>query len=182
MSLRPPCFSISSRRGPFFRTGEDQLVVPPDQLVGPALELPAATIQRNSTPTKQGIVQLGLLRLLGARLVDLFDGLKGENDVADLAGLAAPDQLHLALVAEEEKAVLLRQRLVRLEEADDFLLLLLTQPQHLSIPLLQTRHIGAETVPGDHDHQRNFCQWHGLVGDRLGHQNHLLPGDRRLLC
>ena len=59
--------------------------------------------------------------LLGSS--DVFKSLKGQDGGADLAGLAVPDQLDLALVLEEEEAVLLRQRLPGLEERDQVALL-----------------------------------------------------------
>ena len=63
-----------------------------------------------------------LLYRFRTRLVHLLDDLEGQNDVADFAGLAVPDQFDLALVIEEQKAVLVGQRLVGFEEADDVLL------------------------------------------------------------
>ena len=49
--------------------------------------------------------------LLRPRLVHLLDHLKRQDDIADLAGLAVPDQFHLALVLEQQKAILIRQGL-----------------------------------------------------------------------
>jgi hypothetical protein len=51
-----------------------------------------------------------IFRLFGARRVHLFDGLKGQNDVADLAGLAVPYKLDLALVLEKQETVARRLR------------------------------------------------------------------------
>ena len=62
-------------------------------------------------------LQRRVCRLLGARLVHLLDHLKGQDDVADFAGLAVPDQLDLALVLEQQKAVLVRQRLVGFDDS-----------------------------------------------------------------
>ena len=56
-------------------------------------------------------------------LVDVFEGLEGQDGGADFAGLAVPDQFDLALVLEEEEAVLLRQRLALLDELDEVALL-----------------------------------------------------------
>ena len=93
---------------------QDQLVVTPDQLVRPALELAAAAVEVEEA-------KLQLRVLLGPRLVDLLDYLKGQDDIADLVGLAVPDQLDLALALEEQEAVLVRQFPVRFEVADDLL-------------------------------------------------------------
>ncbi len=72
----------------------------------------------------------------GAWFVHLLDHLKRQNDIADLAGLAVPDQFHLALVLEEHKAKFIRQRLVRLQKTDDLLLFLFSQSWHGNIFLL----------------------------------------------
>jgi hypothetical protein len=69
-------------------------------------------------------------RFFRPRLVDLFDDLKREDDIRDLARFAVPDEFDLPLVLEQQKAVLLRQRLIRLDEADDLLLLRLRQTWH----------------------------------------------------
>jgi len=103
--------------------GKDELVVAPDQFVCPALELSAAKIEKVS-------LQSTIFRLLRARLVHLLDDLKGQDDIADLARLAVPDQFHLPLVLKQQKAVLLRQRPVRLDKADNLLLFLLSQSWH----------------------------------------------------
>ena len=77
-------------------------------------------------------------RLLSTRLVHLLDHLEGQDDVADLRSLAVPNQFHLALVLEQQEAILLGQRLVGLDEADDLLLFLFGQTRH-SDPLLLAR-------------------------------------------
>ncbi len=46
--------------------------------------------------------------LLRARLVHLLNHLKRQDDIADLARLAVPHQLHLPLVLKQQKAILLR--------------------------------------------------------------------------
>lgn len=69
-------------------------------------------------------------QFLYSRLVQLPDDLEGQHDVADLPGFAVPDQLHLALFLEQQKAVLLRQRFIRFQVADNFLLLLFGQSWH----------------------------------------------------
>ncbi len=94
---------------------EDELIVAPDELVRPTRLLPAPEIE-------QLTLQQCVLRLLLPRLVDLLDHLKGKHDVAHLVRLAVPDQLHLALVVEEEKTIFVRQRLSRLHEFYDFAL------------------------------------------------------------
>jgi len=71
----------------------------------------------------------------GAGFVHLLDHLERQYDVADLAALPVPDQLHLALVLEQQKAVLFRQGFVRLQKADDLLLFLFRQSWHKN-PLL----------------------------------------------
>ena len=62
------------------------------------------------------------LRFL-ARLVDVLQRLEGQNSSADLAGLAIPHQLHLALIGKEQETVFLRQRLALLDELDEIALL-----------------------------------------------------------
>jgi replicative DNA helicase len=62
--------------------------------------------------------------LLRTRLVHLLDHLEGQNDIANLAGLAVPDQFHFALVLKQQKAVLVRQGLVGFDVTDNFLLFL----------------------------------------------------------
>jgi hypothetical protein len=96
---------------------------PPDELVGPALHLPPAGIEETKLEAR-------VFGLLGARFVHLLDHLEGQDDVADLVGLAVPDQFDLAFVLEEQETVLVGQRLVRFEEADDLLLFLLRQSRH----------------------------------------------------
>jgi len=59
-------------QGAVLQGGEDQLVVPPDELVCPALELAAATVQREHIH-----LQRRLCGLLGARFVHLLDDLEG---------------------------------------------------------------------------------------------------------
>jgi hypothetical protein len=93
--------------------GEDELVIAPDELVGPALGLAAGVVE------KRGLVRGCFL----ARFVDVFERLEGQDGGADLAGLAVPDQLHLALVREEHEAVFFRQRLALLDELDEIALL-----------------------------------------------------------
>ena len=93
--------------------GEDELVVAPDEFVGPALGLAAGGVEEG------GLVRGGFL----ARLIDVLQRLEGQDGGADLAGLAVPDQLHLALVREEHEAVFLRQRLALLDELDEIALL-----------------------------------------------------------
>jgi hypothetical protein len=54
-----------------------------------------------------------------------------EDDVGNFARLAVPDELDLAFAAEEQEAVLLGERLVGLQEADDVLLFLVGETRHL---------------------------------------------------
>jgi hypothetical protein len=49
----------------------------------------------------------------------VLERLERQDGGADLAGLAIPDQLDLALVREEEEAVFLGQRLALLDELDE---------------------------------------------------------------
>ncbi|MGH8863887.1 MAG: hypothetical protein ACREVZ_04495 [Burkholderiales bacterium] len=81
---------------------QDQLVVAPDELVGPALELAAAKVEE---------IELRRFWRFPARLVHVLQRLERQHGGADLAALAVPDQFHLALVLEQDEAVLLRQRL-----------------------------------------------------------------------
>jgi hypothetical protein len=69
--------------------GEDELVVAPDEFVGPALDLPAAPVEPKFV----------VLRLLPG-LVNMFERLEGEDGGADFAGLPVLDELHLAFVGE----------------------------------------------------------------------------------
>jgi len=71
---------------------------------------------------------------VGPRFVHLLNHLEGQHDIADLAALAVPDQLHFALFLEQQKAVFVRQRLVRLQIANDLLLFLFSQSWH-EVPL-----------------------------------------------
>ena len=68
--------------------GEDQLVVAPDEFVGPAFQL---------TPTRVKQITLYLRRFL-ARLVHMLQRLERQHGGTHIAGLAVPHQLHLALV------------------------------------------------------------------------------------
>ncbi len=61
---------------------------------------------------------------------DLTPNLKREDNVADLAELAVPNQFHLALVLEQQEAKLIRQGLVGFDIAKDFLLFLFGQSRH----------------------------------------------------
>jgi hypothetical protein len=97
MSLRPPASSIWRRSAPALEGGEDELVVAPDEFVGPALDLPPAGVE----------AEFLVVALLLPRLVDVFEGLKGQDGGADFAGLAVPDEFDLAFVGEEEEAVFL---------------------------------------------------------------------------
>jgi len=56
-------------------------------------------------------------------LVDVLQGLKGQDGGADLARLAIPDQFHLPLVRKQQEAVFLRQGLPLLDELDEITLL-----------------------------------------------------------
>jgi len=78
-----------------------QLVVAPDQLVGPAAHLPPARVK-----------QLGMRRRfrLGRRFVHMLQRLERQRGRAHVARLAVPHQLDLALVFEQDEAVLLGQR------------------------------------------------------------------------
>ena len=93
--------------------GEDELVVAPDEFVGPALDLPAAGVE----------AEFLVVALFLPGFVDVFEGLEGEDGGADFAGLAVPDEFDLALVGEEEEAVFLRERLALLDELDEVALL-----------------------------------------------------------
>ncbi len=94
--------------------GEDELVIAPDEFVGPALGLAAGGVEKFRRVSRD---------FFHPRLVDVFQRLEGQDGVADLAGFAVPDQLHLALVGEEHEAVFLRQRLALLDELDEDALL-----------------------------------------------------------
>ena len=64
-------------------------------------------------------LESGVGGLFGARLVNLLDDLKWENDVADFAGFAVPDEFDFAFVFEEEEAVAVGERFAGFEMAVD---------------------------------------------------------------
>ncbi|MGE3900841.1 MAG: hypothetical protein AB7G48_03330 [Nitrospiraceae bacterium] len=92
---------------------ENQLVVAPDELIRPALDLPPAHVE----------IQLAVLALFLSRLVDMFEGLERQHGGTDFAAFAVPHQLDFALVGKEEEAILLRQRLPLLNQLDEVALL-----------------------------------------------------------
>jgi hypothetical protein len=69
-------------------------------------------------------LELGVLGLFGAWLVNLLYDLKRQHHIADLIGFAIPDQLHLALIPKQQKAVVVWQRFARFQKADDILFFL----------------------------------------------------------
>jgi hypothetical protein len=87
---------------------------------------------------KQVLLRGRIFRLFGAGLVHLFDGLKGQNDVADLIGLAVPDKLDLALVLEKQEAVFFRQGLISLDKPNNVLLFLLGKSRHFPALWIQS--------------------------------------------
>jgi len=93
---------------------QDQLVVAPDQLVGPALDLPPARVE-----------EFGLRRgpRLGPRLVDVLQRLERQHRRAHVARLAVPHQLDLPLVLEQDEAVSLGQWPAGLDQRDQVALL-----------------------------------------------------------
>jgi hypothetical protein len=116
-------------QGAVLERRQDELVVAPDELVGPALELAAARVGGEEVR-----LQGSLFGLFGARLVHLLDDLKGQDEIADLVALAVPDQFDLALVLEEQEAKFFWQRFIRLEIADDLLLFRFGQSRHQKFP------------------------------------------------
>ena len=52
----------------------------------------------------------------------MFERLKGEDEVADGPGFAAPDPFHLAFVREEPAAVFVRQRFAARDPRDEIAL------------------------------------------------------------
>jgi hypothetical protein len=101
-------------QGAGFQGRQDELVVAPDELVGPALELAPPGVQP---------VLLDTQRTFVARLVDVLQGLEGQHGGADVAALAVPHQFHLAFVLEQDEAVFLRQGLALLDQRDEVALL-----------------------------------------------------------
>ena len=95
--------------------GEDELVVAPDEFVGPALDLPPAAIELEA--------EFLVVALFLPGLVNVLEGLEGEDGGADFAGLAVPDEFDLTLVGEEEEAVFLGEGLALLDELDEVALL-----------------------------------------------------------
>ena len=106
--LRPPASSIGWRSAPALSEERISLLSPQiSLLVQPLSWRPRAIEQLRS-------VRLGFL----ARLVDVFERLERQDGGADIAGLAVPDQLDLALVLEEDEAVFLRQGFALLDQSD----------------------------------------------------------------
>ena len=102
--------------------GEDELVVAPDEFVGPALDLAAARVQQ------LGLVALAHGQVARAthflpRLVNVFQRLEREDGGGDFAGLAVPDEFDLAFVVEEEEAVFLGEGFALIDEFDEVALL-----------------------------------------------------------
>jgi hypothetical protein len=104
MSLRPLAAEGAALEG-----GEDELVVAPDEFVGPALDLSPAGVE----------AELFVFALFLPGFVDVFETLEGKDGGADFAGLAVPDEFDLAFVGEEEKAVFLGEGLALLDEPDE---------------------------------------------------------------
>jgi hypothetical protein len=100
--------------GAGFKGGEDELIVAPNEFIGPALELATG-----------GVHQLILGGGLLAGFVDVFEGLKREDGGADVAGLAGPSEFDLTFVVEEEEAVFLGEWFAGLDELDEVALLLI---------------------------------------------------------
>jgi hypothetical protein len=120
---------------PVLEARQNQLVSPPDQLVGPALELPPPVVHRKQQRLMvfpPGLTLRPRRLVLAARLVHVLDRLKGQHDVRDLVGLAVPNQLDLPFVVKQQESVLLRQRLVGFEVADDVLIFSVGQSGHQS--------------------------------------------------
>ena len=98
INLIPPCFSTSSRSGS--RSFSDERI----SLLSPQMSLFVQPLSwRRARPGQRHSSATRVCWLLGARLVHLLDHLKGQDNAADLAGLAVPDQFDLALVLEEAK-------------------------------------------------------------------------------
>ena len=89
-------------------------------LLSPQMSL---LVQPLTCPPAHIEIQLPIAALFFPGLVDVLQRLKGQHCSADFAGLAFPDQFHLAFVGKEEAAVLLRQRLPLLDELDEVALL-----------------------------------------------------------
>ncbi len=74
-------------------------------------------------PARVEQTELRRFRRFLARLVHVLQRLERQHGGADVAGLAVPHQLHLALVLEQDEAVFLRQRLALLDELGQVALL-----------------------------------------------------------
>ena len=105
-------FDLASKR-PGLEGRKNELVVAPDEFVGPALDLPPTHVE----------AELSLVALFFPRLVDVLQRLKGQDCSADFAGFAVPHQFDFALVGKQEEAILFRQRLALLDELDEVALL-----------------------------------------------------------
>jgi hypothetical protein len=106
-------------------------------LTGPTATSRPAFLPLSAAFVEHAHLQCRLFRLLGPRLVDLLDHLKRQDEIADLARLAIPDQLHLALVLEQKKTKFVRQGLVSFEIADDLLFFLFGQRHMFTSPGLR---------------------------------------------
>jgi hypothetical protein len=84
-------FDLATERATFER-GKNELVVAPDEFVGPAFDLPPADVE----------AEFFLFALFLPRLIDVFKRLEGKDGRADLAGFAIPDEFHLALLGVGE--------------------------------------------------------------------------------
>ena len=74
-------------------------------LLSPQISLLVQPLQLAAAAVEQVVLRRSVS---AARLVDVLERLERQNGRADVAGLAVPDQLDLALVLEQEEAVFLR--------------------------------------------------------------------------
>src|SRR6266853_19146 len=105
-------FDLAAERSGFER-GKNELVVAPDELVGPTFELAAAGVEG----------EFLVVVFFFSGFVNMLQRLEGENGGANFAGFAVPSEFNFALVLEEDEPVSLRERLAGIDEFDQVALL-----------------------------------------------------------
>ncbi|WKZ56074.1 MAG: hypothetical protein QY324_07970 [Anaerolineales bacterium] len=75
----------------------------------------------------------GVRQLLGTRLVHLLNDLKRQNDIGHFVTFAVPNQLHFALVVEQQEAVFIGQGLTLFDQFYDLVLFVVSEVHHFPI-------------------------------------------------
>ena len=111
--LQPALGFDVQAQGAVGEAGEDELVVAPDELVGPALELPPPEVG-----LEEGEGFAGFLGFLSG-FVNMLDGVERECDVGDFLGAPVPEKEDVLLVGEELVDEVLGEFLPGLDELED---------------------------------------------------------------